>query len=349
MLHPLASRKLVLQTVEDSEKQSKVAWTPKSQKHAYTYNKGVMKVELWKSVTAFKEIYFPFDEEAISLKLSKQFKNRPHPKYHNKSQAEIMWMWFEGAGLGTIVHDKQEKHTLFGTVPTENEMKYTLENWRNGETDDIGMDREYYLLCMKVLKLDLFSEKHAANLIRQFNYGLMYKKKMNEWGYETYSYVVDPKRNLKSKAAEIRIFNELMNIGGTLDELWYNPKTKKFIVSDWKCSSKKIVKINLQKTNPHFLKKITDYTKVFSDLQNLVEKRQFWANKSYIGYALQLSLYHYILKTCYKNDTDFQYDCDEIHIVRLWHEEDGPQVVSFRSDLFEDRIKKIEELLTKQK
>jgi hypothetical protein len=298
MIHPLAARKLKLQTVVDSEKKSKVPWAPKNQKHVYTYNKGVMKVKLWKSVTALKSIYFPFDTKTISLKLSKQFWDKPHPKYHKKPQPVIMWMWFEGAGLGTIVHNKQETHTLFGTVPTEKDMKYTLENWRNGETDEIGMDRNYYLLCRRVLNLDLFSEKHAANLMRQFNFGLMYKRKMNEWGYETYSYVVDPKRNLKSKAAEIRIFSERMGLGGTLDELWYNSKKKKWIVSDWKCSSKKIVKINLQKINPRFLEKTTDYTKVFSDLQNLVEKPQFWANKSYIEYALQLSLYHYILKTC---------------------------------------------------
>ena len=347
--HPLASRKLTLETVEHLEKKSKIKWAPKNHKHVYTYynyNEGTKK-KLWKSVTGLKSIYFSFNSEVISKSLSLKSKNK---KYQGKSQVEIMWLWFESAGFGTIVHNKQESHTLFGTIPSEQDVRRTLLKWRIGDAVDISMNKNYYLQCMRTLKLDLFSAKYAVCILKQFNFGLMYKKKMHEDGFEIYTYPFDFEKKFIQKAVEIKIYSEKMGVGGTLDELWYNPKTKVWIVSDWKCTSKKIVKINLKKINSQLhLKKIKDYKDMFSDLQNIVRKPQFWVNKSYIEYALQLSIYHYILKTCYKNNSNFKYKCNEIHIVRLWHEEDGPQVISFRSNLFEDRIRKIEELLNSKK
>ncbi len=345
--HPFTKYRAVL-TVK--WKLPKVDGAPPESKHVYTFCKqGGTPCKLKTSVTGLKGEFLPFDKIGVARKLELRYKYTQHRVYGGMSIPHILWIWYEKAVLGTLVHDASEEHSQGGTVPTSSSFKLSLRERRTGGFLQPGEIRDYYVKTFKglpsKLRERLFLDERASELLTKFGQTLDYAKYMNRRGYSLYKYPIFGK--VERKAVEVQVISEILKLGGTFDSLWVNKLGTRWVVSDWKCTDKKITQCCFRKKNLlGFLHDIHDYKDVFKDYRKLLRKPQFWMYSHFVEYAVQLSLYHHILKEI-RDEMTFKYRCDEIHIVRLSSENKKFDLTTFKSDIFEERIEHARKLILK--
>lgn len=334
----------------------KMKGAPPESKHIYEFiTENGEKCKLRTSVTGLKSELMPFDKYEVASKLASRYKDRYHKIYGGRLAVEILWMWFEKTSLGTIVHKASEDYSHFSARPSLESLRMTLGRYRSGEilrlegAPDyiIQYFRESFSKLPEKFRNGLFHKNRAPELLTKFKYSMNYRRYMNKRGFHTFQYFDDLMRYIK--AVEVMIFDPDLGLGGLFDDLWYDG-VNTWIISDLKCTDKSTIPGDFKKKKlMKFLNSIKDYREVFSDFKKILSERQFWKNRSYVEYAIQLSLYHYIIKNHYRNDTNFKYECNEIHIVRLSHLERNYDLVKFKSDIFEERINRVVELMGKDK
>jgi len=322
---------------------------PRKTKHVYTiirsdYQKTSRRVFKY-SATGLVDVYFPFEGRKIAEELSKKYKTKYHKKYHKKNPEEILWMWIESAILGTAVHDANEKYIKEGVIfkykrgMFDKHKKALFEAFQNSK----GTIRKEFLDT-------LFTDEKGMTLEIEFQYFLNYHKMMEKKGYKVFSVwtVNNLEKSKKLFASEIKIFNMDLDTAGTCDALYYSENFDQFILVDFKRTEGVITIYRPRITSNKFLGSVTNYLDVFKDIQGFL--KEHWYFEKYVRYSLQLGIYDYMFRDMYgRKESKFKYECNEMHIVRLWHEEGNYQLIKINPHMFLPRIKRIAELISGKK
>jgi len=350
--HPLQGRDLICKTIYKLPEKN---GHPLITRHSYFYmdnSRTNDKRKNWLSVTGLVGKLFPFDREKISRELAIKFRKKKHKLYHGLSQAEILWLWHETASIGTILHEACEKFIMYGRDYKFHGIDF--KRYKSGTMIPEGSkERVYYANTINSMRKEfrdrLWNKEKGKLLEIEFGYFKKYLSWMKSNGFVVYQYDYSNFGfTMRGDAVEIKVTSNDMRVSGMFDILFYNKVTGEFILADLKRARKKIIPLkNLKKVNEDsFLAGCEKVEDVFSDFRDLVENvKQYWKYRDYVKYSIQLSIYNYIMETKYANKSNFKYRCKEMHIVRLFHNEKGPNVIAVKPQIFHKRMRKIEEIV----
>jgi len=131
--------------------------------------------------------------------------------------------------------------------------------------------------------------------------------------------------------SEWYVFDEKHSIVGTIDIVFYSQKEKKYIIADFKRSSKSVL------PNKKMIAKKSKSLQIIGSVSEVMKKLP--KNDKHVQFSFQLGMYREILKS-YQN-IDFDFVCDEMHIVRFYPGLDNFQLGLVDPNFLDYRIQKL--------
>ena len=251
------------------------------------------------SVTTLIGQFFPtYDArktvQFVKRRSNKQYWENPSYKYYRKSTEEIIAMWAkirdDACQAGAFHHKQIEQYYNGQVVHVSHSAAEIRAMWKSRHsTEELARQRK--LRSRR-------SRTHSNRQRRRHGAATNKKRKMLT---ETEYILQQHQRGLASEKRELRelfrpfalkinaakfepyrtewsIYDESLSVAGTVDILYRNKETCNFVLIDWKFV-KKLVKRKCRQ-------------QAFAPLQHL-------DNTNFAKYALQLSMYRYILETQY--------------------------------------------------
>ena len=202
-----------------------------------------------------------------------KYYDEPHKYYYNDKQL---------TSVTTLIH--------------KYESNFDENYWAEVKANEYGVSKEHVLFCWKFINkratmLGSMIHDYAENLFLNKVFKYPKEEILNEFGYDPIYESFEKTKNhvhafydrmkgiLVPIKTELVVFDKDYNIGGMVDLLFYNLKTKKFEIWDWKTnSSDKAFNDNDPNIKP--------LTGIFSDILSTTLN----------VYSLQLSTYKYIIQ-----------------------------------------------------